>query len=198
MHQFFVQLIIAYTLAVAFAFTVLVTCLSLVGWIGFANPEQQKKLFYALIVELVVIGVSFFSGWIEFDPTGVIPPSDPEAEDVCVYVKENKRITSLSPELLAQSLNPTAGGYVWGQFYRYRATIRAQLRVLCRKQYCCNSGRMSPFPLWCRNFPSASVLTPELIDQIVQINSAFYTAQWGAEDVPTPEETKFVCTKMAE
>ena len=45
MHQFFVQLIIAYTLAVAFAFTVLVTCLSLVGWIRFADPERTEEAF---------------------------------------------------------------------------------------------------------------------------------------------------------
>ena len=67
-HQEIIKLVIAYTLAGAVVFTVIMTCLSLVGWIKFANPKQQNKLFYVLIVELVVISVTFFGNILRFDP----------------------------------------------------------------------------------------------------------------------------------
>jgi hypothetical protein len=67
-HYLIVQLIIAYTLTGALIFTVIVTCLSLVGWIRFADRRQQNKLFYALILELTVLAVAFFSGFINFNP----------------------------------------------------------------------------------------------------------------------------------
>ena len=44
-HQELIRLTIAYTLAGAFVFTVVITCLSLVGWIRFADKKQQQKLF---------------------------------------------------------------------------------------------------------------------------------------------------------
>ena len=67
-HQLVLQLAIAYTLVGAFVFTVVVTCLSLVGLVKFAIENQQKRLFQILIVELVIICVTFFAGFIEFDP----------------------------------------------------------------------------------------------------------------------------------
>jgi hypothetical protein len=70
-HVQILQLIIAYTLAGAFVFTVIMTCLSLVGWVKFADSAQQQKLFYALIVEVVTIGVGFFAGFLKFDPKSV-------------------------------------------------------------------------------------------------------------------------------
>ena len=48
------KLVIGWTIVGGFVFTVLVTCLSLVGWIRFADRKQQQKLFYVLIVEVVV------------------------------------------------------------------------------------------------------------------------------------------------
>ena len=59
-------------------------------------------------------------------------------------------------------------------------------------------SRMSPFPLMVQKLSSASVLTPELVDQIVRIARATYTAQWGTGDSPTPEEAKFVAQKSPE
>ncbi len=68
-HQELIGLIIAYTIAGAFVFTVAVTCLSLVGWIRFANRKQQQRLFQLLVVEIVVICVGFFSGFLQYNPS---------------------------------------------------------------------------------------------------------------------------------
>ena len=69
-HQDLISLIIAYTLTGAFVFTVIITCGSLVGWVKFADPKQQKKLFGALIVEVVVICVGSFAGFVNFSASG--------------------------------------------------------------------------------------------------------------------------------
>lgn len=70
-HIELIQLITAYTLVGAFVFTVVVTCLSLLGWVKFADASQQKKLFGTLVVQLVVVGVGFFSDFLKFDATRV-------------------------------------------------------------------------------------------------------------------------------
>lgn len=67
-HAAILRLIIGYTLVGAFVFTVIITCLSLVGLVEFANPKQQQALFGALILELVVIVVANFSDWIVLQP----------------------------------------------------------------------------------------------------------------------------------
>lgn len=70
-HAQLIQLIVAYTLTGALVFTVIITCLSLVGWIKFADQAQQNKLFAVLIVELVVVSVGFFAGLLKFDAKSV-------------------------------------------------------------------------------------------------------------------------------
>ena len=49
-HASIIQLIVGYTLTGALVFSVIVTCLSLVGWIKFADQAQQNRLFIVLIV----------------------------------------------------------------------------------------------------------------------------------------------------
>lgn len=70
-HVETIQLAIAYTLLGAFVFTVVITCLSLVGVVKFANPQQQRRFFVALILELVVGCVGFFLDFLKLDPTAV-------------------------------------------------------------------------------------------------------------------------------
>ena len=70
-HAQLIQLIIGYSLAGALVFTVVVTCLSLVGWIEFKKQSQQNKLFAVLILELVIISVGFFGGLLKYDPVSV-------------------------------------------------------------------------------------------------------------------------------
>jgi hypothetical protein len=68
MQQSLIQLVIAWTLVGAFVFTVIVTCASLVGWIRFSEPSQQRKLFYVLIVQIVGLGVTYFGNLLNFSP----------------------------------------------------------------------------------------------------------------------------------
>lgn len=70
-HQDLIQLSIAYTCLGVFIFTAVATCLSLIGWVEFTDKSQQKKLFYALIIEVVFIAVTFFGGVLKFDPKSV-------------------------------------------------------------------------------------------------------------------------------
>jgi hypothetical protein len=67
-----VKLIIAYTLTGAFVFTVVVTCLSLIGWVKFANQKQQRRLFVVLIIELVTVCLGFFSGLLTFNASAAV------------------------------------------------------------------------------------------------------------------------------
>jgi peptidoglycan L-alanyl-D-glutamate endopeptidase CwlK len=67
-HVAIFKLIIGYTLVGAFLFTVVVTCLSLVGIIRFANSSQQRKLFTVLVVELVAIALGAFSNLLVLSP----------------------------------------------------------------------------------------------------------------------------------
>jgi len=70
-HIEIIKLTIAYTLAGAFVFTVGITCLSLAGWLKFADKRQQQKLFSILIVELVVGCVGFFFNFLAISPHAV-------------------------------------------------------------------------------------------------------------------------------
>jgi hypothetical protein len=65
------QLVVGWTLVGAFAFTVAMTCLSLPGWIKFADRSQQRKLFATVIVELVVVFGANAVGITRLDPTPV-------------------------------------------------------------------------------------------------------------------------------
>jgi hypothetical protein len=47
------KLVMGWTIVGGFIFTMVITCLSLVGWVRFADPRQQKRLFSVLIVEVV-------------------------------------------------------------------------------------------------------------------------------------------------
>jgi len=65
------QLVVGWPLVGAFVFTVVVTCLSLVGWVRFMDPGQQKKLFQVVVVELLVGAGGLASGALRLDPGAV-------------------------------------------------------------------------------------------------------------------------------
>lgn len=56
-----ILLVVAWTMVTVFIFTSIVTCLSLVGWVKFANASQQNKLFYALIIEVAASAAGYWS-----------------------------------------------------------------------------------------------------------------------------------------
>ena len=68
-HIEIIQLIVGYSFAAVLAFTALITAASLIGWIKFSDEKQQRKLFNVFIVEIVVLGLGFFSGLLTFDAT---------------------------------------------------------------------------------------------------------------------------------
>jgi chromosome segregation ATPase len=70
-HADIIKLIIGYTLTGAFVFTVIITCLSLIGIVKFADPAQQRRLFGVLVVELVVGCVGIYFGFLNVDPKKV-------------------------------------------------------------------------------------------------------------------------------
>jgi uncharacterized protein YcbK (DUF882 family) len=67
-HIEMLKLVIAYTLVGAFIFTVVATCLSMIGVIKFVNPRQQRKLFAVLVVELVTICLGVFANLLNLSP----------------------------------------------------------------------------------------------------------------------------------
>lgn len=106
LHQSIIQLTVAYTLVGAFIFTVIITCLSLVGLVKFAEKKQQQRLFQTLILELVVITVTFFGGYLQFNPGKVekeiradVSPSDVVTK---YYFELNENNLSLAYDLLSK------------------------------------------------------------------------------------------------
>ncbi len=63
------KLVIGITLSVAFIFTVFITLASLVGWVKFRYPSQQKVLFTTLVVELVTGGIGAYKQMIGINPS---------------------------------------------------------------------------------------------------------------------------------
>lgn len=68
MQDALIRLVVAWTLVGALIFTVVATCASLVGWLKFKDASQQRKMFYVLIVQLAVVGVTFFGNILKYDP----------------------------------------------------------------------------------------------------------------------------------
>ena len=71
MYTELIQIIVAYTLVAVFVFTAIITSLSMVNIVKFADSSQQKMLFKVLIVELVIVAVGFFGNILTFSPSKV-------------------------------------------------------------------------------------------------------------------------------
>jgi hypothetical protein len=65
------KLVVGWTIVGAFVFTMVVTLLSLVGWVKFADKSQQKKLFATLIVGVVVAAGGGLVSGARLDPKPV-------------------------------------------------------------------------------------------------------------------------------
>jgi len=64
-------LVVGWALVGAFVFTLVITCLSLVGWVKFTTPSQQKKLFTVIILEMVVVFGGSLVGVVRLNPVPV-------------------------------------------------------------------------------------------------------------------------------
>jgi hypothetical protein len=114
LHASIIKLSVAYTLLGAFIFTVVVTCLSLLGWVKFADPKQQSKLFTSLIVELVVICIGSFAGVLNYQPKKVQEEVQrPAVEKAAALQKQNDdlsvQLATTKGQLVASKLKPEAG-----------------------------------------------------------------------------------------
>lgn len=112
-HQEIIQLIISYTLLIAFVFTVVITCLSLIGKITFSNPHQQNKLFMVLVVELVIVCVGYFAGFINLNIEGL---GEVPAQNTTIQKKPIYNIGTGSPckpisKIIAIKSNRVECGY---------------------------------------------------------------------------------------
>lgn len=97
-HSEMLKLIVAYTLVGAFVFTVLLTVLSLPGWIRFADARQQQKLFGVLVVQLVVGCVGFFLGFLNLSPAGTAERIEqPFSEAAAAALEQSARILERRP-----------------------------------------------------------------------------------------------------
>jgi hypothetical protein len=65
------SLVVGWTLVGAFVFTVIITCLSLLGWAHFVDKTQQRTLFTAVIIELVLAFGAQLVGVARFQPAPV-------------------------------------------------------------------------------------------------------------------------------
>lgn len=101
----FAKIILAYSLAATFVFTAAVTCLSMIGWVKFTDPEQQKFLFKTLIIELVVVVVGFFGKALEFNPSTA-------KEKIVSTALENKR------KVFVEKLNAARKEYSTGNLQK--------------------------------------------------------------------------------
>ncbi|GAB2559603.1 hypothetical protein [Spirosoma aerophilum] len=179
-------LILASALVVAFVFVLIITCLSLIGKARFINPNQQSKLFTVLIVQLVGICLfAFKKSFVDSIPTNPVE----KAEE---FIKVNKNLSSISPDTLAQSLNPTVGGYIWGEFFRYRILIRSHMRRLCVNKLNIKVDDDESYKTMADRLYKTSIIDSVLHNNISKIGFATYSSQWGAGIQPTSKEAKFV------
>jgi D-alanyl-D-alanine dipeptidase len=108
-HVELMKLMIAYTLVGAFIFTVLVTCLSLIGWVKFSDRRQQAKLFSTLIVELVVIGLGVFTNLLQLSPAQATSTiQQPLRDQLIVERRTNDEIADRMQIAALEGLRPEA------------------------------------------------------------------------------------------
>lgn len=86
------QLAIGWTIVGGFVVTMALTCLSLVGWVKFADKRQQNKLFSALIVQVVVGAGSWAGGGAKFDPAPIRQELHREGANVAIREMVNSSL----------------------------------------------------------------------------------------------------------
>lgn len=110
-HITLIKLIIAYVLIGAFIFSVIMTCLSLIGIVKFLKPNQQNKLFTILIVEVVTISIGVLSNLLLINPKIAQK----------AVAEETLKINQSSPRIaqVTQKTRQTENGPVIDQLVRF-------------------------------------------------------------------------------
>ncbi len=152
------------------------------------RSESPRKgiIHLAIIFAVFCITSICINGYVQLGSL----PDDPKSLSK-LFLKEDKNIREINPEIVAVSLNPTTPNKVWAQVYRYRATIRALLRKLS-----INSGiaievheSMKKMAL---QLKAKGIIEKKLKSDIDAIAWATFTTQWGAGTPPTQREIEFV------
>lgn len=142
-HKEIIHLTIAYTIVGAFVFTVIITCLSLVGWIKFADNAQQDKLFYILIVEFVVGFVGYFFKWLNFSPENTASAiANRTLDKIDTLTKSNGE---------RHEKNESENAQNWNSQNRAHTTTWSTLRVLDQNMMIFNDSgivKMSNLTFW--------------------------------------------------
>lgn len=94
-HITLIKLAIAYTFIGAIIFTVIVTCLSLIGIVKFSKPDQQNKLFGVLIIEVVTIAIGVFSNLLLINPKVA---QKAMAEEILKFNQSSPQIASVTQQ----------------------------------------------------------------------------------------------------
>ena len=102
-------LVIGWTLVGGFVFTVVLTLLSLPGWIRFADKKQQQKLFAAIVLELLVGGVGWGVDGLKFDASDVGEGVRIQGKNEALleFMDQNENLTKKQATNLTERLDPS-------------------------------------------------------------------------------------------
>jgi DNA repair exonuclease SbcCD ATPase subunit len=87
------KLVIMWTLIGAFIFTVIITLLSMIGVVKFADRKQQGKMFAVIVVQVAVVCVGVFTGKLQASPAKAVEKVQQPLKE------ENKTLTREKTDL---------------------------------------------------------------------------------------------------
>ena len=127
------KLVVGWTVVGGFVFTTAATLLSMVGWLKFADPKQQKLLFKTLVAEVIVGAGASALGGIRLDPDVAREESRTEGgnEVLLAAIQDGLAPKAGAPavadkrelERLASRVRPTKRGVQEAEVAELRATI---------------------------------------------------------------------------
>jgi hypothetical protein len=137
------KLVLSWTLIGALILTVIVTLLSLAGFLRFSGDEQRNKLIYILLAQLVIVGITFPLGIFQPAPGAAVKRIEQASRQAAEKLEQVNRILleeqdRLNGELgkatrqLAESREKTAA-YAQ-QIARANENAEAQSKTIARMQ----------------------------------------------------------------
>lgn len=95
---YLLQLVVGWTCVGVFVCTAIMTLLAMAGLLKM-DPDERRKLFTILIVEVVVVGVALFANLIQVNPA-------PVQEEVQAAAAAEQTVQTLSPSLPLEPNDP--------------------------------------------------------------------------------------------